>query len=78
MNSTARFEYVRHKYLIKLIPWFALYVVSYELSYDISYFSKNDHEIPPYFTTEEKTCWQEYTSNLSMAKRPKSTRKRLV
>ena len=27
MNSTARFEYVRHKYLIKLIPWFALYVV---------------------------------------------------
>ena len=26
MNSTAHFEYVRHKYLIKLIPWFALYI----------------------------------------------------
>ena len=26
MNSTARFEYVLHKYLIKLISWFALYV----------------------------------------------------
>ena len=26
MNSTARFEYVLHKYLIKLISWFALYI----------------------------------------------------
>ena len=25
MNSTAHFEYVLHKYRIKLIPWFALY-----------------------------------------------------
>ena len=25
MSKTARFEYVRHKYLIELIPWFALY-----------------------------------------------------
>ena len=26
MNSNAHFEYVRHKYLIKLILWIALYI----------------------------------------------------
>ena len=31
MNSNAHFEYVRHKYLIKLIPWFALYIGQTEL-----------------------------------------------
>ena len=27
MNTNAHFEYVRHKYLTKLIPWFALYII---------------------------------------------------
>ena len=28
MNIIAHFKYVRRKYLIKLIPWFALYISS--------------------------------------------------